>query len=83
MSWFFNLSIRAKLLSLVVLLLSLIAVVGLVGMNSVSKINDMADRMYQRELMGVSYIKEANISMLYQARAVRNLLLAQTDETID
>ncbi|BBP45042.1 chemotaxis protein [Thiosulfatimonas sediminis] len=83
MTWFFDLSVRTKLMSLVGLLLVLMLSVGVLGLNSVSKINTMADSMYERELLGLNYIKEANIDLLYQARAVRNLLLAQTDDSID
>ena len=83
MAWFYHMSIRTKLLSLVFLLLAFLGLVGLMGLNNTSKVNDMADELYQKELLGLSYIKEANIDLLYQARALRNFLLAQTDSTID
>ena len=83
MAWFYHLSIRTKLLSLVGLLLALMGIVGYMGINNTSKVNDMADEMYQKELLGLSYIKEANIDLLYQSRALRNFLLAQTDASLD
>ncbi|BBP44601.1 HAMP domain-containing methyl-accepting chemotaxis protein [Thiosulfativibrio zosterae] len=83
MAWFYHLSIRTKLLSLIGLLLVLMGIIGFMGLNNTSKVNDMADEMYQKELLGLSYIKEANIDLLYQSRAVRNFLLAQTDASID
>ncbi|WP_127471572.1 methyl-accepting chemotaxis protein [Thiomicrorhabdus aquaedulcis] len=83
MQWFLNLNIRSKLISLVFVLLGFMAVIGFVGVTNASKINALTDDMYQKELLGLSYIKEANINLIYQARALRSFLLAQSDETID
>ena len=55
----------------------LTAIVGIIGILNMGKINTAADTMYQRELLGVSYIKEANIALINQGRALRNYLLAQ------
>ena len=74
MQWFFNLSIRIKLLSLVGLLIGLMSIIALQGLSSTAKINEMTDNLYERELLGLSYVKEANIAMLHQARAVRSYL---------
>lgn len=41
---------------------------GMIGINNMSKINDSADRLYQQELMGLSYVKEANIDLAYVGR---------------
>ncbi len=56
---------------------ALVAGIGIVNMG---KINDMGDRIYQRELLGLSYVKEANINLVYIGRAVRSLLLASSEE---
>jgi methyl-accepting chemotaxis protein len=56
------------------------AAVGLVGIRNMSTMNDMADSMYRKELLGVSYVKEANIDLMYVARAEKNLLLASSEE---
>ncbi|BBP47053.1 hypothetical protein THMIRHAS_24260 [Thiosulfatimonas sediminis] len=71
------------MLSLVGLLLVLMGIVGYIGINNTSKINDMADEMYQKESLGLSYIKEANIVLLYKSRALGNFLLAQTDASLE
>ncbi|MDP2099807.1 MAG: methyl-accepting chemotaxis protein [Methylobacter sp.] len=61
----------------------LTAVTGIIGIANMGKINTAADDLYQKELLGVSYIKEANINLVYQARAIRNYLLAQSVPGID
>ncbi|MDO9141415.1 MAG: methyl-accepting chemotaxis protein [Methylobacter sp.] len=61
----------------------LTAVTGAVGITNMGKINTAADDLYQKELLGVSYIKEANINLIYQARATRNYLLAQSTPGVD
>ncbi|WP_075795836.1 HAMP domain-containing methyl-accepting chemotaxis protein [Massilia putida] len=80
---FKNMKIGVRLIAGFVLVAAISAVVGVIGITNASKINDMADNMYVRELQGVSYIKEANIDLIYQARAIRNYLLAQTLPSVD
>jgi len=75
--------IGARLTGGFVLVAAISAVVGAIGISNASRINDMADRMYEKELQGVSYIKEANIDLIYQSRAIRNYLLAQTMPSTD
>jgi len=75
--------IGVRLIAGFVLVAAISAVVGLIGISNASKINDMADNMYARELQGLSYIKEANIDLIYQARAIRNYLLAQSLPSVD
>ncbi len=80
---FASMKLSTKLIGgfVVVALLSL--VVGLVGISNASRISEMADRMYDQELMGLSMIKEANINLIYIGRARSNLLLATTMEERD
>ncbi|MCR5885123.1 MCP four helix bundle domain-containing protein [Rhizobacter sp. J219] len=59
------------------------AIVGAIGISNTGQINDMADRMYDRELLGLSYVKEANINLIYIGRARGNFLLATTAEERD
>jgi methyl-accepting chemotaxis protein len=63
------------------LILSLLgAVVAAIGIVNMSRINDQNDRLYARELLGISYVKEANINLIYIGRALRNVLLAASDK---
>ncbi len=77
---FSNIKIGIRLVVgfLIVALLS--GVVGLVGINAAGQINEAADTMYQRDLIGLSHIKEANINLIYVGRARGNFLAATTPE---
>jgi methyl-accepting chemotaxis protein len=78
MKWFYNLKIAAKLMVVFIAVGIMTAAVGYIGVATMSKINDMADQMYQKELLGISYTKEANIDLIYIDREERNMLLAST-----
>src|SRR5882757_9663262 len=75
---FNNLKIGVRLIGGFVLVASISAVVGFIGINNASQMHDKADAMYNSELMGLSYIKEANINLIYIGRARSNFLLATT-----
>lgn len=77
---FSNISIGVRLIVGFMLVAAISVVVGVIGISNASKINDMADAMYQNELMGVSLIKEANINLIYIGRARANYLLASKPE---
>jgi methyl-accepting chemotaxis protein len=77
---FSNIRIGVRLIAGFVLVAAISIVVGFVGISNASKISDMADAMYARELMGLSYIKEANINLIYLGRARGNYLLATSQE---
>ncbi|QOY95313.1 MCP four helix bundle domain-containing protein [Massilia sp. UMI-21] len=55
------------------------AAVAGIGIFNMSRINDANDLLYERQLLGISYVKEANINLVYVGRALRNALLASTD----
>ena len=75
-----NLKIGLRLILAFVLVAGASAVVGLVGIHTASRINEMSDRMYDTELLGLSFIKEANIDLIYVGRARSNYMLATTNE---
>ncbi len=77
---FSNFKIGVRLIAGFLLVASISVVVGLIGISNTSQINEMADRMYDRELLGLSYVKEANINLIYIGRARGNYLLATTLE---
>ncbi|WP_136514540.1 methyl-accepting chemotaxis protein [Geomonas edaphica] len=76
MKWFTNLKVSTKLVSAFVAVCIITAAVGLLGIRNMGTINDMADSMYAKELLGLSYVKEANINLIYISRAEKNFLLA-------
>src|SRR5450830_626954 len=56
------------------------AIVAGIGIFNMGKIDTMAGEMYHHELLGLSYIKEANIALTKVGRARSNFLLATTPE---
>jgi methyl-accepting chemotaxis protein len=75
-----NIKIGVRLIVAFMFLVIITAVVGWVGISNSGKINSMADDLYYKELLGLSYIKEANINLIYIGRARSNALLANTKE---
>jgi methyl-accepting chemotaxis protein len=73
--WFYNMNTMKKLLASFSLICVLMAVVGYLGMSSMSKINDMLNTLYDRDMVGLSEIKEANIDLVYIGRSVRKAIL--------
>jgi methyl-accepting chemotaxis protein len=56
------------------------AVVALIGIFNMARMNDSAQSLYQKELLGISYVKEANINLIYVGRGLRNVLLAANEK---
>ncbi|GLU33822.1 methyl-accepting chemotaxis protein [Trinickia caryophylli] len=75
-----NIKIGIRLVAAFLIVAAASGIVGMVGISNAGKINDLADRMYSRDLLGVSYLKEANIDLIYIGRARGNALLATTPE---
>ncbi len=77
---FSNIKIGVRLIAGFILVAAISVVVGVIGISSADKINTLAESMYQQDLLGLSYVKEANINMIYIGRARANYLLATTQE---
>jgi len=75
-----SLKVGPRLIAAFLVICAICALVGGIGIFNMSKINDEATKMYTRELMGLSHIKEANINLIYAGRARSNFMLATTDE---
>ena len=75
-----NFRIATKLIAAFVIVAAIGAGMGLMGLFNMSRINDAGNLMYDKELLGLSYMKEANINLLYLGRDVRNTLLATSEE---
>ena len=78
MQWFHDMRVATKLILSFIVMAAVAGVVGYIGIDKMGKINDLADDMYMKELLGVSYIKEANINLIYIDRATKNMLLASS-----
>jgi methyl-accepting chemotaxis protein len=53
-------------------------IIGVQGINNMGTINEMMGTLYQKETLGISFIKEANIDLIYYARAEANMLLSSS-----
>ncbi|MFC4157899.1 HAMP domain-containing methyl-accepting chemotaxis protein [Chitinimonas lacunae] len=76
-----RLAVRLTLGFLSIVLLTV--AIGVVGIRNMYTINEMNGSMYQQDLLGISYIKEANINLIYAGRGWRSMLLASTQEERD
>jgi len=57
------------------------AFIGINGVLKAGEINDLATQMYEKELLGLSQISEANVQLIAAGRAIRNAVLANDDES--
>ena len=78
-----NFKIGTRLVAAFVLAACITALVGLVGVANSSRMNDLAENMYRNELLGLSHIKEANITLAHIGRAEASYLLATGKEERD
>jgi methyl-accepting chemotaxis protein len=72
-------TLRGKLVASFVFVASLSLVVGVVGIINLNNMSALAATMYENELLGLSFVKEANIDLVYVARAEKNFLLSSTE----
>jgi len=77
---FFNFKIGIRLVAGFMLVAAISVAVGLIGIRVSHRMDAAADKLYQNELLGLSYIKEANINLVYIGRARGNVLLATSQE---
>jgi methyl-accepting chemotaxis protein len=80
MKWFYDLKIGTRLVAAFAVVGVITAIVGYVGISNMGTINDLAGKMYRMDLLGISYIKAANIGMVRAVRAEKNLLVCTTTE---
>ena len=71
MRWFYNLKTTKKLILGFCLTCIITAVVGYTGIAGMSKINDMLTTLYERDMAGLSHIKEANTNYVRIGRTIR------------
>ncbi len=64
MKWFYNLSLKKKLLSSYIIMALLAGVIGLIGYLSLSKINNNNDILLRENVGAISYLNSANEAFL-------------------
>ncbi|MFN3304485.1 MAG: methyl-accepting chemotaxis protein [Roseateles sp.] len=80
MQWIQSLRLGTRLIAgflLVVVVGMAVAAVGIVGLGS---LRDANQTLYENELLGISYIKEANINLIYAGRARARFSAASTEQ---
>jgi methyl-accepting chemotaxis protein len=77
---FKQMKVGTRLIAGFLTLAALGAIVAMIGIANMSRMNDGANDLYQKELLGLSYVKEANINLIYIGRSLRNVLLASTEK---
>jgi len=83
MNWFKNRKTVTKLMMGFGALALLIAFVGYRGVAGMNTINEALGTMYNRDMAGLSAIKEANINLIYAGRAVRAAVLADDKAEVE
>ncbi len=78
-----NMKIGARLTLGFLLVVALTAIIGFIGIRNLSQVNDLSDRMYDLDVVGLTTLQEANIQLLMANRAVRRSLMSSTVEDRD
>jgi len=78
-----NLKIGVRLITGFSLVVLLTALVGALGIINLSKVNTLSDQMYNREMLALEHMQNANLNLAYTGRSLRNALLATTLEDRD
>ncbi|MFN6993399.1 MAG: methyl-accepting chemotaxis protein [Aquincola tertiaricarbonis] len=76
---FKNLRLGARLMLAFTVLVLMGALVAAFGIYGLQRLNGVNGTLYDQELLGISHVKEANINLIYAARARGQFSLATTD----
>jgi len=71
-----NLKVGTRLIAAFVVVSAISAIVGAIGIVNMRKISNAANQLYANQLLGVSYVKDANIDLIKVGLAMRSMLLA-------
>jgi len=80
MKWFYDMKIGIRLLAAFIIVGAITAIVGYMGIANLGKIADLSKTIYERETLGIVYLKQAGIDIVSMDRAAKNLLLSNTTE---
>lgn len=76
MRWISGTTVRFRLVGGFLTVAAIAALIGALGLLSTQRMNEMAHRLYERELLGVVSAAEANLHIVAAGRALRSTLLA-------
>jgi len=71
-------SVRGKLVSGFMILILLMGVLGIFGLNLMENVNQNVETMYNEQLLGINYIKDAQYNLALVQRAEKNVLLSES-----
>jgi len=77
MRWFYNLSTMNKMILGYLVICAIMAGVGYTGVTGMSQIKTMLAALYERDMKGLTYIKDANLDLMFIAREMREAIIAQ------
>jgi methyl-accepting chemotaxis protein len=80
MKWFYDMKIGTRLIAAFIIVGAITAIVGYMGITSMAKIGDLSKTTFERETLGISYIKQANIDLIEVDRDNKNVQLAATPD---
>jgi len=83
MQWFYNMKLAKKLLLSFMILACIVLFVGYEAIVKMGSMNEMTEDLYKKETLGVSFLKEANIDLLYFSRGVSNFIIAKDASEIE
>lgn len=78
--FFSHLRLGTRLMAGFLSLVLLGAGVAAVGIHALGRLNDQTQVLYDKELLGISAVKEANINLIYVGRARARLALAANEQ---
>lgn len=78
-----NMKIGVRLTLGFLLVVALTAIIGFIGIRNLNQVNDLSDRMYDMDVVGLSTLQEANIQLLTANRAVRSSMMATDVQSRD
>ena len=80
MKWFYDMKIGTRLIAAFLVVGAITAIVGYMGIRSMGEMGDLAKITFQRETLGISYIKQANIDLVQVDRDNKNVQLSSSRE---
>lgn len=79
MNWFNRLTIRMKLILGFIVVALIAGIIGAVGVATTQRMHGMAEHLYEFELQGLYQVGRADAELRSAGRALRGVMLAQTE----
>jgi len=80
MKWFYDMKIGNRLLGALIFGGCITAAVGVVSVSRLAKVADLSKASYEKETLGIAYLKQANIDLIEVDRAAKNVMLSNSSE---